>query len=487
MTDGSRSILRLANSFNEAQKHRRLDLCLCVSVLRYKTHVITMKTIIRNATIVNEGRTYVGSVVIEDNVIQQVIEAGDDSSQHYDTDIDATGLYLFPGVIDDHVHFREPGLTQKADIASESRTAAAGGVTSYFEMPNTVPQTTTIEELNHKFNTARAKSRVNYSFFFGATNDNCDTIMRLDPHRIPGVKVFMGSSTGNMLVDREDSLRRIFQQSPFLLMAHCEDTNIIQENIKMFQKRYKGQNDFPVRYHSRIRSTEACYASSSLAVALAKDTGARLHIAHVSTAKELSLFEAGPLDNKRITAEAVIAHLMFTNEDYDRLGTRIKCNPAIKTPEDRKALREALSNGLIDVVGTDHAPHLLSDKEGGALKAASGMPMVQFSLVSMLELVEEGVLSIERVAELMCHNPARLFSVDRRGFIRPGYYADFVLVDPNANWQVLEGRYYTKCGWTPMDDHVFKWRVRRTIVNGLTVYHDGTIVDGVRGEELRFG
>ena len=444
-----------------------------------------MKTIIRNATIVNEGRQFVGSVVIEGEYIQQVIE-GDDSTQAYDLEIDATGLYLFPGVIDDHVHFREPGMTYKADIGSESRAAAAGGVTSYMEMPNTNPPTTTLDLLEEKFQIAAQDSRVNYSFYFGATNDNVDTLPILDRTRVPGVKVFMGSSTGNMLVDRQESLYRIFATSPLLLMAHCESTNVIEANIRAFKKRYKGQNDFPVRYHSRIRSVEACYESSTLAVQLAKDTGARLHIAHVSTAKELELFENKPLEEKKITAEAVIAHLMFSTEDYDTLGTRIKCNPSVKTPEDRAALREALTNGLIDVVATDHAPHLESEKLGGALRAASGMPMIQFSLVSMLELSEMGVLPIERVPDLMSHNPAKLFRIEKRGFIRPGYYADLTLVDPEGNWQVREGRYYTKCGWTPMDERFFKWRVRRTIINGITAYSDGIVVDGVRGKELRF-
>lgn len=444
-----------------------------------------MKTIIRNAIIVNEGRKFQGSVVVEDEFIQQVLE-GDDSTQPYDMEIDATGLYIFPGVIDDHVHFRDPGLTYKADIASESRTAAAGGVTSYMEMPNTNPQTTTLELLEEKFQHAANHSRVNYSFFFGATNDNVDTLQRLNRQRVPGVKVFMGSSTGNMLVDREESLRKLFATSPLLLMAHCEDTSIIEANIRAFKKRYKGQNDFPVRYHSRIRCVEACYASSARAVQLAKDTGARLHIAHVSSARELELFDNCPLEKKQITAEAVIAHLMFCTEDYDRLGTLIKCNPAIKTPEDRAALREALTDGRIDVVGTDHAPHLMNEKQGGALKAASGMPMIQFSLVSMLELSDQGVLPIERVPTLMAHNPAKLFKIEKRGFIRPGYYADLVLVAPNADWQVKEGRYYTKCGWTPMDERVFKWRVRRTLVNGITAYSDGIVVDGIRGKELKF-
>jgi dihydroorotase len=289
-----------------------------------------------------------------------------------------------------------------------------------------------------------------------------------------------------MLVDRADALHHLFETSPLLIMAHCEDTSIINENIANFKKKYKGQNDFPVRYHSRIRSTEACYASTALAVRMAEETGARLHVAHLSTAKELELFKSVPLEKKHITAEACIAHLMFSSEDYDSLGTKIKCNPAIKTVEDREALRQALTNGLIDVVATDHAPHLLEEKEGGALKAMSGMPMIQFSLVSMLELADNGVLPLARVAELMSHNPARLFHIDRRGFIREGYYADLVLVDPDANWQVREGRYYTKCGWTPMDERHFKWRVRRTLVNGRTAYVDGIVVDGVRGMELRF-
>jgi len=444
-----------------------------------------MKTIIRNATIVNEGEKFIGSVVIEDEIIQEVLK-GDDTTQSYDTEIDATGLYLFPGVIDDHVHFREPGMTHKADIASESRTAAAGGVTSYMEMPNTNPPTTTFDRLEEKFQIAAQNSRVNYSFYFGATNDNVESIQLLDRRRVPGVKVFMGSSTGDMLVDREESLYRIFSTSPLLLMAHCESTSIIEANIRAFKKKYKGQNDFPVRYHSRIRSVEACYESSALAVQMAKDTGARLHIAHVSTAKELELFERKPIEEKKITAEAVIAHLMFSTEDYDTLGTRIKCNPAVKTPEDRAALREALTNGLIDVVATDHAPHLESEKLGGALRAVSGMPMIQFSLVSMLELSEMGILPIERIPDLMAHNPAKLFHIEKRGFIRPGYYADLTLVDPEANWQVREGRYYTKCGWTPMDERFFKWRVCRTIINGITAYSDGIVVDGVRGKELRF-
>ena len=446
-----------------------------------------MLNLINNASIVNEGRQFIGAVVVDGEYIIDVLEQPLNEVERFDNVIDATGLYLLPGIIDDHVHFREPGLTHKADIATESRTAAAGGVTSFMDMPNTVPQTTTPDLLEEKFQLGAEKSRVNYSFFFGATNENAYLLPSLDRSRVPGIKLFMGSSTGNMLVDDDAVLHEIFRSSPVLIMAHCEDQHIIDLNIADFKRKYKGQNDFPVRYHSRIRSVEACYECSSKAVALAKETGARLHIAHVSSAKELELFDDNlDITQKQITAEAAIAHLMFTTEDYDHLGARIKCNPSVKTPEDREALREALALGQIDIVATDHAPHLLREKEGGAPKAASGMPMIQFSLVSMLELSDQGYFPIERVVELMAHNPARLYHIDRRGFIRKGYYADLVLVDPMANWQVMSGRYYTKCGWTPMDERTFKWRVRRTFINGKTAYADGIVVDGIRGMELKF-
>lgn len=446
-----------------------------------------MKTIITGAKIVNEERLIDNAtVVIQDEVITHVLENETCNPDPDDIVIDASGMYLFPGVIDCHVHFREPGYTYKADIESESRTAAAGGVTSYMEMPNTNPPTTTLELLEEKYDIAHKNSRVNYSFFFGATNDNIDLLQQLDPHRVPGVKVFMGSSTGNLLVDDNDAMRRIFETSPLRIVAHCEDNNIINQNIKAFKHKYKGQNDFPVRYHSRIRSVEACYEAASKAVELARQTGARLHVAHVSSERELELFDSKPLAEKQITAEACIAHLMFTTEDYDQLGTKIKCNPAVKTPEDQAALRDALTDGRIDIVATDHAPHLLDEKVGGALRAMSGMPLVQFSLVSMLELVDKGVLPLQHVPTLMSHNPATLYNIDRRGFIRPGYYADLVIVDPNANWQVAEGRYYTKCGWTPMDERTFKWKVVRTLVNGVTAYSNGIVIDGIRGKELKF-
>lgn len=446
-----------------------------------------MRTVISGATIINEEKKFIGSVIIEDEYIVDIQKGKKIKPDDDDNFIDATGLYMFPGVIDCHVHFREPGYEYKADIESESRTAAAGGVTSYMEMPNTNPPTTTLERLEAKFELAKKKSRVNYSFFFGATNDNMDLLPQLDVHRVPGVKVFMGSSTGGLLVNNEESMLRIFKSSPLRIIAHCEDNNIIRQNIKLFKKKYKGQNDFPIRYHSRIRSVEACYSASSKAVSLAKDTGARLHIAHVSSERELSLFESKPLIEKQITAEVCLAHLMFTTEDYDLLGTKIKCNPSIKTPEDQAALYKALTNGLIDIVATDHAPHLLNEKVGGALEAMSGMPMIQFSLVSMLELADKGILPAEHVPQLMSHNPAILYNINKRGYIRKGYYADLVLVDPNANWRVGEGRYYTKCGWTPMDERTFKYKVVRTLVNGITAYVDGIVIDGIRGMELQYG
>ena len=446
-----------------------------------------MTTIINNATIVNEGKEFEGSVVIEGEFIKEVMTTPPADLSAFDQVIDGTGLYLLPGVIDSHVHFREPGMTHKADIASESRTAAAGGVTSYMDMPNCIPPTTTFEALEEKYQIAAENSRVNYAFHLGASNDNLEVIKSIDPTRTPSVKVFIGSSTGGMLVDNADRLRQIFRESPVMIMAHCEDSGIIEKNIAMFKKRFKGQNDFPVRYHTRIRNSEACYSSSTLAIQIAQETEAHLHIAHISTAQELDLFRNDiDLESKKITCEVAMPHLMFSSEDYDHMGCKIKCNPSVKSLDDREALREALPTGIIDVVSTDHAPHLLKEKVGGALRAMSGMPMVQFSLVCMLELSDQGYLPLTKVVELLCHNQATLFQVDRRGFIRPGYYADLALVDPNANWQVMNGRYYTKCGWTPMDERTFKWKVRRTLINGKTAYCDGIVVDGIRGKALVF-
>jgi dihydroorotase len=449
-----------------------------------------MRIVIEGGTIVNEGRTFDGTIIIEDGNIVDIVKGqrtkvkGSLSPSTFDDAlINASGCYILPGIIDDHVHFREPGMTEKADMDTESRAAAAGGVTSFFDMPNTNPQTTSLETLEAKFAIARQKSHVNYSFFYGATNDNVDTFPQLDIHRIPGIKLFMGSSTGNMLVDRQEALERIFKTTPLPLMAHCEDTSIINRNMAMAKAQYGEDPD--VTHHPEIRSEEACYESTRLAVELAQKHHTRLHVAHLTTGKELELFAPSTLISL-ITAEAVISHLYFSDADYQRLGTRIKCNPAIKTANDREALRQALTDGRITVIGTDHAPHLLSQKEGGCVKAASGMPMIQFSLVTMLELVDQGVLSLERLVELMCHNPARLFEVRNRGFIRRGYRADLVLVRPNTPWTVTPDSILSKCGWSPMEGHTFSWRVERTLCNGHSVYMDGNVDTNYIGEEIAF-
>ena len=440
-----------------------------------------MRTLIKGGTLVNEGRLFDGSILIEDSRIAQIYTEPHTPEASYDEVIDASGCFVLPGVIDDHVHFREPGLTAKADIESESRAAAAGGVTTYFDMPNTVPQTTTIEALEEKFALAAQKSHVNYSFFFGATNDNAALLSALDVHRIPGVKLFMGSSTGNMLVDRREALDTIFASSKLPIMTHCEDTDIINRNMAEAIQKYG--EDPKVTHHPEIRSEEACYESTRLAVELARKHQARLHVAHLTTARELELISP---DDSAITAEATVSHLYFYDRDYTALGTRIKCNPAIKTLRDRDALREALNDGRIRVIGTDHAPHLLSQKEGGCQKAASGMPMIQFSLVTMLELVDQGVLSIERLVELMCHNPARLFEVRRRGFLREGYQADIVLVRPDTGWTVTKDVIQSKCGWSPMEGHMYLWRVERTLCNGHTVYQQGRVDTSYIGQPVAF-
>lgn len=439
-----------------------------------------MKTLIYGGIIVNEDRSHYGSLVMENDVIAEVIEGKEIPCGNYDRKIDATGLFVLPGVIDSHVHFREPGLTAKADIGTESEAAAYGGVTTFFDMPNTVPQTTSVDALDAKFRIAREKSHVNYSFFFGATNSNTDALQTLDRHVVPGVKLFMGASTGNMLVDSDDSLHKIFSNATMPVMVHCEDTGMINANMTEAKSRYGDDPD--VALHPLIRSEEACYASSSRAVRMARTYGTRLHVAHVSTAKELELFG----HDGNITAEAVIAHLFFSDEDYARLGTRIKCNPAVKTAYDRSELRKALSSGAISTVGTDHAPHLLKDKEGGCARAASGMPMIQFSLVTMLELVDNGVLDMERLVRLMCHNPADIFEVRGRGYLRKGYKADIVLVGRDRRWTVTGDTVRSKCGWSPMEGHTYDWRVVKTICNGQVVYDDGTFYDNIRGEQVMF-
>lgn len=444
------------------------------------------RTLIHNATIVNEGQSVRGSVVIENGRIAEVLTRGKPLSAACDETIDATGCFLLPGIIDDHVHFRDPGLTHKADILTESRAAAAGGVTSIMDMPNTNPPTVTLDALNAKLDLLNEKCIVNHSCYFGATNSNYKDFHKLDKHRVCGIKLFMGSSTGNMLVDKINSLQNIFNGTDMLIAAHCEDPAIIKENTAKYKAMYAEKDDVPVGKHPNIRSTAACYASSGLAVKLAEQADARLHILHLSTAKELGLFKSTPLAEKHITAEACIAHLFYSLSDYRTLGTRIKCNPAIKRKNDRDALRAAVNSGLIDVIATDHAPHLLADKEGGALKAASGMPMIQYSLVSMLELADEGIFTLETIVEKMCHAPAEIYRINERGYIREGYRADLVLVRPDAPWKVTTDKILSKCGWSPMEGHTFNWNVEKTFANGHLIYSDGTVDESYRGEELRF-
>lgn len=442
------------------------------------------RTWIKNARIVNEGQTFCGSVVIENEIIAEVLGADAVPAAACDEEIDASGHYLMPGVIDDHVHFRDPGLTHKGDMHTESVAAAAGGVTSFMDMPNTTPQTTSLEALEAKFADAATKSVVNYSFYFGATNNNAEMLGELDKTRVCGVKLFMGASTGNMLVDRMEILRRVFANARILIATHCEEQSMISANTAAFKEKYGDDPD--IKYHPLIRSAEACMHSSALAVKLAKETGARLHILHISTAQELELFEDKPLKEKQITSEACVSHLYFCDEDYAVQGTRIKCNPAIKTASDRTAIRRALPTNRIDVIGTDHAPHLLKEKEGGALKAVSGMPMIQFSLVAILELVREGVLSIEQMVQKMCHAPAELYQIDRRGFIRPGYQADLVLVNPESPWTVTADCVLSRCGWSPMEGQQFHAQVDKTFVNGRLVYTNQKVDEAHRGQELRF-
>ena len=442
------------------------------------------RTWIRQALIVNEGICFAGSVVIENEIISEVLHGDECPSLPCDEEIDAHGCYLIPGVIDDHVHFRDPGLTHKADMVTETAAAAAGGVTSFMDMPNCNPQTTTLDALEQKFTDAASKCIVNYSFYFGATNNNVHLLQELDKTKVCGIKLFMGASTGNMLVDRMEALRTIFSEAGMLIATHCEDQNIIRQNTEQFKKLYGEDPD--VCYHPLIRSEEACYRSSSLAVQLAQETGARLHILHISTARELELFEDKPIREKKITAEACVSHLFFSDEDYRTLGTRIKCNPSIKTLQDRNALRQALQTNKIDVIGTDHAPHLLSEKNGGALKAVSGMPTLQFSLVSIFELVHERILTVEQLVQKMCHAPAELYQIKKRGYIRPGYQADLVLVDPNRTWTVTSDCIESKCGWSPMEGKNFHAQVIQTFVNGVSVYAHGKVNKEHHGQALTF-
>ena len=437
-----------------------------------------MKTIITGGHVVNEGRVADANIIIENGKIVEITPNALPTLPPAAELIDATGCYVLPGIIDDHVHFREPGLTQKGDIDTESQAAVAGGVTTYFDMPNTQPQTTTLEALDDKFDLAAQKSHVNYAFFYGATNDNLRTFNLLDDTRIPGIKLFMGSSTGNMLVDSHEVLEYIFSNCRLPLMVHCEDSAIINRNMAAAKEAWG--EDPPVRLHPLIRSEEACLSSTRRAVTLAHKYGTRLHLAHVSTADELEMVGG------HITAEACVGYLYFTQLDHERLGAKIKVNPAIKTPVDQFVLRQALTDGRITVVGTDHAPHLLEQKQGGCAKAASGMPLIQFSLVTMLELVDQGVLPITRLVELMAHNPARLFGVERRGFLRPGYQADITIVRPQCPWTVSQDLILSRCGWSPLEGHQFQWRVERTLCNGHSVYADGRVDTSYIGQPVAF-
>ena len=431
---------------------------------------------------VNEGSRKRGTLIIEDDRIEEILEGDAQPVIPVDEVIDGTGCYLLPGLIDDHVHFRDPGLTAKGDFASESRAAAAGGVTTVFDMPNCLPQTTTWQAFEEKWRIAAEKSVVNYGFLFGATAGNAYELEKLNPRKVAGVKLFMGSSTGNMLVDNERSLQAIFEHSRLPIMAHCEDSHLIAANLERIQAICG--NDPAIVHHPEVRNAEACYRSTALAVRLARETGARLHVAHLTTARELELFD--PAD-PQITAEACVGHLLFTDQDYPRLGSRIKVNPAIKTAEDREALRAALRSGKIYTVGTDHAPHRMSEKVGGCVRAASGMPLIQFSLVSMLELVDQGVLTIERLVQLMCHHPADLFQVENRGYLREGYKADLVLVRPHVPWTLTPNRIQSRCNWSPLEGHTFHWRVERTFCNGFPIYNRGHVTDEkFRGQAVCF-
>jgi dihydroorotase len=442
--------------------------------------------LIKNASITNEGRTFVGSVLIDGEYIKAIFEGVEsiEIEEPYEI-IDASGLMLFPGVIDDQVHFREPGLTHKGDLYSESRAAVAGGITSYFEMPNTIPQATTVDLLEDKYNTASEKSLANYSFLMGVTNDNLEELKKLNPRTVAGVKMFMGSSTGNMLVDNQNSLHRIFAEVPMMIVTHCEDESTIKQNIQHY-KALLGE-DIPVAYHPLIRSAEACYKSSAFAVELATKYNSRLHLFHLSSEKEMSLLSSDiPLKEKRISSEVCVHHLWFSDADYPRYGNRIKWNPAIKAESDRLALIEAVNTNKIDVVATDHAPHLLTEKEGSCLKAASGGPLVQHSLVAMLQLAQQGAFTTEKVIEKMCHAPADLFRIEKRGYIRPGYYADLVLVDPKNRWMVTKANILYKCAWSPFEGSSFDAKVLKTWVNGQKVYDDGIFDESVKGKRLLF-
>lgn len=442
-----------------------------------------MKKIIKGGTLVNENRIFQADILIENDRISCISDRLSEEAWENAEITDATGLFVIPGVIDDQVHFREPGLTHKGDIAEGSRAAAAGGVTSFMDMPNVVPPTTTLKRLEEKQEIARRNSAVNYSFYLGATSDNMDEIRNIDPHTTCGLKVFMGSSTGNMLVDKLESLEKIFSESPVLITTHCEDTPIINRNLALYKEQYG--DDIPAGYHPLIRSREACYKSSSLAAALARKHNSRLHILHLSTAEEIALLDTGSRKNKKITGEVCVHHLWFNDSAYLKKGNLVKWNPAIKTEKDRQALIQALNENRIDVIATDHAPHTLAEKSGPYTKAASGGPMVQHSLTVMLQLMEQGEIRLENIVDKMCHAPAELFRIKDRGYLREGYKADICLFGKRP-WQVTKENILYRCGWSPLEGMTFDYKIQTTFVNGHKVYENGKFDDNYRGEMLEF-
>jgi dihydroorotase len=438
--------------------------------------------LIKSATIINEGKQIQADLLVKDGFIEKIAGNIDVKA---DKEINAEGLHLFPGCIDDQVHFREPGLTHKGNIASESRAAVAGGITSFMEMPNTVPNALTQQLLQDKYNIAAKHSPANYSFFMGASNDNLDEVLRTDAKNVCGVKVFMGSSTGNMLVDNPTTLEHLFAQSPMLIATHCEDEATIKANLEHY-KQLLGDN-IPVKLHPKIRSAEACYLSSSMAIELAKKHNTRLHILHISTARETHLFSNQiPLADKRITAEACIHHLWFTDADYEEKGNLIKWNPAVKTEADRDEILKAVLDGRIDIIATDHAPHTIEEKAQPYLQAPSGGPLVQHALPAMLELYHHGKITLEQIAEKMAHNVATIFQIEKRGFIREGYWADLVLVNLNNPWQVNKSNILYKCGWSPFEGSTFKAKVVSTIVSGNLAYENGSLTNEKSGQRMTF-
>ena len=438
--------------------------------------------LIKNAKIVNEGTIFESDLLIENGLIVKVEK---NISATADSVIDAKGNYLIPGAIDDQVHFREPGLTHKGTIETESRAAIAGGITSFIEQPNTVPNAVTQELLADKYEIASKSSYANYSFMMGGTNDNLEELLKTNPRNVAGIKLFLGSSTGNMLVDNPETLEKIFSSTKMLIAVHCEDENTIKTNLEKYKSQYG--DDIPVKFHHLIRSEEACYLSSSNAIELAKKTGARLHVFHLSTAKEMELFTNKiPLEEKQITAEVCIHHLWFTDEDYETKGNFIKWNPAVKTANDRSKLWEALLDDRIDVIATDHAPHTQEEKSQFYTKAPSGGPLVQHAVVAMIENYHSGKISLEKIVEKMCHNPAKIFKIEKRGFIREGYFADIALIDVNSPWMVSKQNILYKCGWSPFEGTTFKSKITHTFVNGNLVYENGNINEGKHGQRLLF-